>query len=358
MESQTTPKTQDVIPVSTHISEIYNCTPEVLENVHMPRYQELATRFQKMYGAKPQFIARAPGRVNLIGEHIDYSGYGVLPMALEQDTLIAFLPTKEPEIQINHILPTLYPPTTLSVDPYQKLRDDKSYINYFLAGYKAGLADTNLNEFSGIKLLIAGNLPQQAGLSSSASFIVAVGLMALAANNVVGKTNKTAFIENCIKFERAIGTACGGMDQTISVLGVKGSALYIEFDPIKSTRVKLPNGYCFIIANSLTPSPKLLTLGTRYNKRVVECRFALHILLKELQIPHKTDIKNLKQLQDFLNYSYEDMVNLVDQHIKKEPFKIKDLEAVFGEDQVMKKIVDIPYSDVVINSNHEFFVHS
>ena len=349
-------QTSDTFSIVTHITEIYNCTPEILENFHMPRYQELVTRFEKIYGLKPKYISRAPGRVNLIGEHIDYSGYGVLPMALEQDTLIAFLPIKTKEIEINHVLPTLYPPTILNTDPYQKLREEKDYVNYFLAGYKAGLTDSGLTEYTGIKLLIAGNLPTQAGLSSSASFIVAVGIMALTANNLLGKTNKTTFIEKCIKYERAIGTACGGMDQTISVLGVKGSALYIEFDPIKSTQVKLPLGYCFVVANSLTPSPKLLTLGTRYNKRVVECRFALKILLKELQIAHKTDIHNLKQLQDFLSYSFEDMIQLVEQHIKKSAYTINDLNAIFGED-TMKAISDIPYADVVLNSNHEFFIY-
>lgn len=349
-------KTADTFSLATHITEIYNCTPEILENFHMPRYQDLVVKFESIFGIKPKYISRAPGRVNLIGEHIDYSGYGVLPMALEQDTLIAFAPSDTNEIQINHVLPTLYPPTTLNTDPYQKLRDEKDYVNYFLAGYKAGLIDSGLSEYTGVKLLIDANLPTQAGLSSSASFIVAVGIMALTANNLLQKTNRTAFIEKCIKYERAIGTACGGMDQTISVLGVKGSALFIEFDPIRSTQVKLPPGYCFVVANSLTPSPKLLTLGTRYNKRVVECRFALRILLKELQIAHKTDIQNLKQLQDFLNYSFEDMIQLVEQHIKKSAYTIKDLDAFFGE-ETMKVISDIPYADVVLNSNHEFFIY-
>lgn len=346
----------DTFSKAAHLSEIYNCTPEVLETVHMPRYQDLVARFEKIYKIKPQFIARAPGRVNLIGEHIDYSGYGVLPMALEQDTIIALATTNEPEIKINHVLPTLYPSQDLPTDPFQKLKDDKSYVNYFLAGYKAGLIDSGLTEFKGIKLLISGNLPQQAGLSSSASFVVCAGMMAIAANDLVEKTNKKKFIENAIKYERMIGTACGGMDQTISVLATKGSALYIQFNPINSTLVTLPPGYCFVVANSLTPSPKLLTLGTRYNKRVVECRFALSILLKELQIKNKPEITNLKQLQDFLNYSFEDMIHLVEQHIKKEPFTMKDLEAVFGE-AVMKEISDIPYADVVINSNHEYFIH-
>ena len=350
-------KTKETFSLVDHISQIYSSSPETLEAIHMPRYQDLVARFEKLYGEKPKLFARAPGRVNLIGEHIDYSGYGVLPMALEQDTLIAFTPTKEQEIVANHVQPTLFPSLKFTTDPFQKLKDDdKSYANYLLGGYKAALAESGLTEYAGIKMLISGNLPQGAGLSSSSSFVVCVGIMTLAANDLLGKVVKTDFIEKTIKYERMIGTACGGMDQTISVLGKKGSAVYIAFNPIRPTFLNLPKGYCFIIANSLTPSPKLLTLGTRYNKRAAECRFALNVLLKELQIAHKTDIQNLLQLQEFLKYSFEDMINLVDQHVKKEPYTIKDLEAAF-EGSPMKVISDIPYADVVLNSNHEFFLN-
>ena len=79
------------------------------------------------------------------------------------------------------------------------------------------------------------------------------------------------------------GTACGGMDQTISITGEMNSAKLIDFIPsIKATNVTVPNSVALVIANSLTPSPKLLTLGTRYNKRVVECRFGLAIMALKL----------------------------------------------------------------------------
>jgi galactokinase len=92
------------------------------------------------------------------------------------------------------------------------------------------------------------------------------------------------------------GTACGGMDQTISIMGEKGTAKLIDFVPsIKTTTVKIPDSVCLVIGNSCTPSPKLLTLGTRYNKRVVECRFALSAMAIQagksesfLDCPYKT----------------------------------------------------------------------
>lgn len=71
-----------------------------------------------------------------------------------------------------------------------------------------------------------------------------------------------------IKYERMVGTACGGMDQSISVLGMKQACLYIQFKPIRAETVHLPKGYKFVIMNSLEESKKLETVGTHYNKRV------------------------------------------------------------------------------------------
>lgn len=75
------------------------------------------------------------------------------------------------------------------------------------------------------------------------------------------------------------GTACGGMDQTISIMGKFNTAKLIDFVPtLKASDITVPDSVALVIADSLTPSAKLLTLGTRYNKRVVECRFATALL--------------------------------------------------------------------------------
>jgi N-acetylgalactosamine kinase len=82
-----------------------------------------------------------------------------------------------------------------------------------------------------------------------------------------------------VQAERMAGTACGGMDQTISIFAELNKAKLIEFNPsLKAIDVSVPSSVSLVIGNSLTPSPKLLTVGTRYNKRVVECKFGLFIL--------------------------------------------------------------------------------
>lgn len=106
-------------------------------------------------------------------------------------------------------------------------------------------------EFKGLKILVEGNVPIASGLSSSSAFCVCSALLSAHANGLLEHTRKDKLIEEIIKYERLVGTAIGGMDQSISILGIKQSCLYIQFNPIRSELVQLPTGYKFIIMNSL-----------------------------------------------------------------------------------------------------------
>ena len=81
------------------------------------RYARILSKFQEAYGIPATFIVRAPGRVNLIGEHIDYEGYGVLPFAIEKDCVIAAATTESENIEVSHV-DGLYPPSVLPADPF------------------------------------------------------------------------------------------------------------------------------------------------------------------------------------------------------------------------------------------------
>ena len=103
------------------------------------------------------------------------------------------------------------------------------------------------------------------------------------------------------------GTACGGMDQTISIMGQFNTAKLIDFVPaLKATSVIVPDSVQLVVANSLTPAAKLKTLGTRYNKRVVECRFGVAILAKRTGKATSFDecpFKTFLELQESLGYT-------------------------------------------------------
>ena len=211
-----------------------------------------------------------------------------------------------------------------------------------------------LSNFPGINVMITGNVPIASGLSSSSSLVVCSGTMGLVALDLHNKINKKVFVENLVKYERMLGTACGGMDQTASAFGEKNKALHIEFDPLRVFKVNLPIGYTFVIANSLTISEKLKSLGTRYNKRVCECRFALAIIKKKLNLEENLDIKNLSQLQNHLKMSFEEVVKIGTENLSEKPYSLSEIEEIIGVG-VENILKDIPYYELVLSSNTEYF---
>lgn len=163
------------------------------------RFENLKTRFKQLYGVLPSFYVRAPGRVNIIGEHIDYCGYSVLPAALDQDFVMAYITVPAgnegaDEIEISNIDKDTFPTAKISTDPFQKLHETADWRNYWLCGYKAALAHSeelraHLGEKEpvGMKVLIDSYVPPAAGLSSSSAFCVAAAITALHANELLNK---------------------------------------------------------------------------------------------------------------------------------------------------------------------------
>ncbi|XP_031978995.1 N-acetylgalactosamine kinase isoform X2 [Corvus moneduloides] len=190
--------------------------------VEQPRLQKLKEMFISKFGSAPKFYARAPGRVNLIGEHIDYCGYAVLPMAIEQDILIAVEPVQTQVVQLANTNSS-YLDFTTSVNNVQINKTKPQWHNYFLCGLKGIQEHFGLNNPTGINCLLDGTIPPSSGLSSSSALVCCAGLVTLRAN---GKTlSKVELAEICTKSERYIGTEGGGMDQSISFLAEEGTLL-------------------------------------------------------------------------------------------------------------------------------------
>jgi galactokinase len=184
------------VPVFNSLDKVYTDTNNSIKEVHEPRFKRLKERFKAQYGCLPQFYARAPGRVNIIGEHIDYCGYSVLPAALEQDFLMAYVTVEDGEgadkICVANIDKDSYPPETISNDPFQKLVEHGHMLNYFLCGYKAILAHDEevrkhvTGKYKGLKILIDSVVPPAAGLSSSSAFTVCAAVTTMHAYGLTG----------------------------------------------------------------------------------------------------------------------------------------------------------------------------
>ena len=137
------------------------------------RRHDLETKFGELYGSAPQFVVRAPGRVNLIGEHTDYNDGFVFPAAIERDVMIAFTP--RPDRQVRAYALNFHQSSTFTLDGVQPTSENREkWSNYLRAMawvlHEEGLATTGMNA------VVLGNVPLGAGLSSSAAMLVASGL--------------------------------------------------------------------------------------------------------------------------------------------------------------------------------------
>ena len=260
------------------------------------RWTQLTDRFRADYGIPPQFVTRSPGRVNLIGEHIDYSLYSVIPMAITADVLLAVSTnvSQAPhafKVRISNINPK-YPSREFELHPDAIEIDGKNHewTNYFKSGLRCALEMLRKKHGSGFKpksmqVLLDGTVPAGSGLSSSAAFTTASALSVLFANGET-EIDKIQLTELAIVSERAAGVNSGGMDQSASVFSVRGSALYVSFNPsLAATPIAFPPTspeLKFLIAQSFVVSDKSVSGPVCYNLRVVECTLAAAYLQAKL----------------------------------------------------------------------------
>ncbi|KAM4675603.1 N-acetylgalactosamine kinase [Discoglossus pictus] len=288
------------------------------------RLLKLKETFIAKYGAEPKFYARAPGRVNLIGEHIDYCGYAVLPMAIEQDILAAVQPLNTQVIQLSNTNPS-YLDFSVNVNGIQIDKTKPLWHNYFLCGLKGIQDHFNLSSPTGMNCLLDGTIPPSSGLSSSSALVCCAGLVTVTANGL--NLSKVEIAETCAKCERYIGTEGGGMDQSISFLAEEGTAKLIEFSPLRSTDVKLPSGAVFVIANSCVEMNKAAT--SHFNIRVMECRLATKVLAKSKGLDWK-NLTKLEGLQNKLGLNLENILTVVETVLHPEPYSREEICEILG----------------------------
>ncbi|KAH9524775.1 N-acetylgalactosamine kinase [Bulinus truncatus] len=299
------------------------------------RYEKIKAKFYEAFKDEPKFFSRAPGRVNLIGEHIDYCGYSVLPMAVEQDIVMAVLPDPQGKISLVSTDPQ-YQPYEVDVSSIVITKDQPQWYKYVLCGIQGIKEQFQTNHVQGFKAVVDGTVPRSAGLSSSSAVVCCSALSMLKANDWT--TTKEHLAEICAKCERYIGTEGGGMDQAISFTAVAGKAKLIEFNPLRTTDVTLPPDAAFVVSNSLAEMNKAAT--PQFNTRVVECRLAAQILASSQEGLKWRDIRRLGELQEKLGYRLDEMLNLVTSNLHKE---------LYSKEEVCK-ILDVSPEELIETS--------
>ena len=234
----------------------------------------------------------APGRINLIGEHTDYNGLPVLPIAIDRDIRIAFQVAGESMVRLDNAS-TRFEPFEFRLDRPIEAAAQGDWSNYVRAAAR-GLLDHGIALPRGVTGRVTGNVPIASGLSSSSALVVAAALALLKANGVEvgavpgleGHPNTRAgpglsrleLAALMARAERFVGLHGGGMDQAACLHGIAGHALRIDFEPLRVSPVVVPGGWRWVVASSLVRAEKSAGAREAYNERARECREALAVV--------------------------------------------------------------------------------
>ena len=242
--------------------------------------------FSMHYGSSPTCVVQAPGRVNLIGEHTDYNDGFVLPCAIDYRTIIACRRRE------NALVRVLALDANNAVDEFRLDQPIAHHFSQPWANYVRGMvAEIRALglDFSGIDLAISGDVPQGAGLSSSASLEVAVGQ---AIKSLFGFESLSA-TQIALAAQRSenhfVGCKCGIMDQLVSANASLGHALLIDCRTLETRDIALPPECAVLVVHSRVARG---LVDSEYNLRRLQCEAAA----RHFRVAALRDIHRLEEL--------------------------------------------------------------
>jgi galactokinase len=213
-------------------------------------------------------IAEAPGRVNLIGDHTDYNGLPVFPMALQRRFRMMF--RMRPDSVIRAATLDGYSERRFEIASEIEPNKQGDWGNYVKAS--ARILARRYGTLHGMDMLLHSDIPVAAGLSSSSALVVGSGIALLAANWIEAAFEE--LVELFPEGERYVGTRGGAMDHTVCLAGKPGYALKIDFAPFAVHPTKVPSGWRFLVGHSLVRAEKSRQVKEQYNERRESCRKA------------------------------------------------------------------------------------
>lgn len=248
---------------------------------------KLVEEFKKRFHKEPVHIFFCPGRVNLIGEHIDYNGGQVMPCAVSLGTWLAVSKNTDKKIRFQ----CLNFPETAELHLQQSYtKTGGQWFNYPL-GVINEVLQHNFS-ISGLDMLYYGNLPIGAGLSSSASIEVLTAFALSKIFDLNFSQKEISLLAKKVENE-FIGVNCGIMDQFAVAFGKKDNAILLNCDTIEYKYLPLHLGD-YILAIINTNKPRKLD-ESKYNERFAECGYALKALKKEMPVNNLCEVS----LHDF-----------------------------------------------------------
>jgi N-acetylgalactosamine kinase len=254
---------------------------------------DLKDAFRGVFGGDGEvFVSRAPGRVNIIGEHTDYNGLPVLPMTIAEDIRVAFRARADGLVQMR-AAENAFPAAEFKNAPKIPPSPPGAWDNYCKAAIQ-GLNDYfKVRHPVGMDMFVSGKTPISAGLSSSSALVVACALAYLRAmgKNLETDITRIKLAALLAEAEHYVGTKGGGMDQAIIMLGGPNSACKIDFFPLRVERAPLPENYAIVVCNSLVKAEKSGEALHRYNAGPRLCQLICALVEKRARETFEDDLR-------------------------------------------------------------------
>ncbi len=230
----------------------------------MSERERVIGAFQARFGGEPTFVVRAPGRVNLIGEHTDYNDGFVLPIAIDRAVWIALRPTGARRVRVRSL--DYESEAELPLDALEHAGE--GWADY-VTGVAWGLAGSG-RPLTGWDGIIGGDVPRAAGLSSSAAVELAALRAFAAAADLPWEPRTMALLGQRVENEW-IGVSCGIMDQLVVAAGQAGHALLIDCRTLEIDAAPLPAGAAVVVLDTGT---RRGLVDSAYNERRHQCEEA------------------------------------------------------------------------------------
>jgi galactokinase len=266
--------------------------------------------------SKSEFHISVPGRVNLIGEHIDYHSLPVLPMAIQRRISISYKPSHSGFV-------------CASSERYGACKVDFAdlapspageWSNYIKAAIQA--INTRWKLLHGIEATVTSDLPAAAGLSSSSALLTGFTIALLRANGIEPTIGE--LMEILPDGEHYVGTRGGGMDHAAVLACQSANALLVEFAPLALSAVPIPDNWGFIVAHSLTTAEKSGGVREEYNAR----RTAGLTALLKLGLPsYRAAVENYSQAKLAALNSFPTLADperRTFRHVISEAFRVRE----------------------------------
>lgn len=270
------------------LSELYGTNdPDLIAN-RRQAYRDTLLRFQECFSADRHVIlVRSPGRINIVGRHVDWQGGHCNLMAVNQEVIVAASPRADDRLEIRNVDPQQFPDASLSLGRLIAELDWDGWLNcinsaglerylrqaaggwwiYIEAAMLRLQMEFRDRLLSGMDMTVCGSIPVAAGMSSSSALVVSTAETAVALHGL--EVQSRQFVNFCGEGEWFVGTRGGSADHAAMKFGAAGAITHVKFHDFEVLKqVRFPDSHRMVVCNSFTQAQKAGSVKKAFNARV------------------------------------------------------------------------------------------